>query len=177
MERVEVLQTTRGSSLTNTSEEIDVQVHVSNGDAKEQDTGPSAVVGWSESMDAVTKPGDHHGTFSRVATEALGKFVIARRVGILFFSAVSVLIASAVVANGLVVAETPPPLLRPDPTLPPIQPLLLCRFYHPTRSTVRVACAAKVMDPPPPRPTDHAPQVTSQCSCAMVVLQGVADFS
>lgn len=108
MERVEVLQTTRGSSLTNTSEEIDVQVHVSNGDAKEQDTGPSAVVGWSESMDAVTKPGDHHGTFSRVATEALGKFVIARRVGILFFSAVSVLIASAVVANGLVVAETPP---------------------------------------------------------------------
>ena len=146
MERVEVLQTTRGSSLTNTSEEIDVQVHVSNGDAKEQDTGPSPVVGWSESMDAVTKPGDHHGTFSRVATEALGKFVIARRVGILFFSAVSVLIASAVVANGLVVAETPPPLLRPDTNLQRIQHLLFDVFYTENWSNVRVAFGVKGVD-------------------------------
>ena len=154
MERVEVLQTTRGGSLTNTSEEIDVQVHVSNGDAKEQDTGPSAVVGWSESMDAVTKPGDHHGTFSRVATEALGKFVIARRVGILFFSAVSVLIASAVVANGLVVAETPPPLLRPDTNLQRIQHLLFDVFYTENWSNVRVAFGVKGVDRSSADPND-----------------------
>jgi hypothetical protein len=95
---------------------------------------------------------DGEGVFS--ATHALGAFVINRRVPILVASFFVVLAAGVAVAEGLSVAEKPPPLLRPDTNLQRVQHLLFDVFYTENWSTVRVAFGVSSVDRSAADPND-----------------------
>lgn len=87
-------------------------------------------------------------------TDALGAFVVARRVPILVASLAFVLVAGVAVARGLAVAEKPPPLLRPDTNLQRVQHLLFDVFYTENWSTVRVAFGVRSVDRSSADPND-----------------------
>ena len=87
-------------------------------------------------------------------TDALGAFVVSRRVPILAVSFAAVLAAGAAVARGLAVAEKPPPLLRPDTNLQRVQHLLFDVFYTENWSTVRVAFGVRSVDRSAADPND-----------------------
>ena len=87
-------------------------------------------------------------------TDALGAFVVSRRVPILAVSLAAVLAAGAAVARGLAVAEKPPPLLRPDTNLQRVQHLLFDVFYTENWSTVRVAFGVRSVDRSAADPND-----------------------
>ena len=73
------------------------------------------------------------------ATKRLGDFVVRRKWAIIAAGVLCAVVSSVVIARSLVVAKTPPPLLREDQNLQRIQHLLFDVFYTENWSNVRVA--------------------------------------
>ena len=80
------------------------------------------------------------------ATTWLGDFVIRRKWSIIAAGVFCAVVSSAVIADSLVVARTPPPLLREDQNLQRIQHLLFDVFYTENWSNVRVAFGVAGVD-------------------------------